>query len=186
MRDVRLGAAGVLVGAALVAACAAAIQHPAPGGPPFDSGDLHFVAPTGWEVRPSTERSVGGSRIILYVANQPLRADCLETGSAIVCQSPLADGLRPGGMLVTWTTQTCVVQTCDLPAATLISIGNRQGVRVPMSLACEGTGFSDRSAYYVTVSPQRVDVLFTCARDPSDATRSAFLGFLDAIRWRIP
>jgi hypothetical protein len=38
----------------------------------------------------------------------------------------------------------------------------------------------------VTVTPQRVDILLVCARDPSDTTRSAFLGFLDAIRWRIP
>ena len=30
------------------------------------------------------------------------------------------------------------------------------------------------------------DGLFVCARQPSDATRSALLGFLDAIQWRIP
>ena len=42
------------------------------------------------------------------------------------------------------------------------------------------------SAYYVTVTPQRVDVLLVCARDPTDATREALLGFLDGILWRVP
>jgi hypothetical protein len=59
-------------------------------------------------------------------------------------------------------------------------------VRIPNDFGCEGTGFTERSAYYVTVTPQRVDVLFTCAREPTEATRSAFLGFLDAIQWRVP
>ena len=89
-------------------------------------------------------------------------------------------------MLVTWVRGSCVARSCDLPAAALIPIGNRQGVRVPLTTGCEATGFTERSAYYVTVSPQQVDALFVCARDPSDATRSAFLGFLDAIQWRIP
>lgn len=55
-----------------------------------------------------------------------------------------------------------------------------------MDAGCEEVTFTGRTAYYVTVTPQRVDILIICARDPSDATRSAFLGFLDAIHWRIP
>ena len=187
MRDALVRAVGVLVSAALLVGCAATIDRPVPGGPPFESDEFRFVAPTGWEVQPSTAVFLGGdAQIRVYVANQPLRWDCPTTGSVIICQSPLADGLRPGGMLVTWFARSCVAQSCDLPAATLISIGNRQGVRMPMSQGCEETGFTERSAYYVTVGPQRVHILFTCVRDPSDATRSAFLGFLDAIRWRIP
>jgi hypothetical protein len=89
-------------------------------------------------------------------------------------------------MLVAWAGRPCVAQSCALPTETLIAVGNRQGVHAPADAGCEGTGFTERAAYYVTVTPQRVDILLVCARDPSDATRSAFLGFLDAIRWRIP
>ncbi|MGZ8562997.1 MAG: hypothetical protein ACXWWU_05195 [Candidatus Limnocylindria bacterium] len=181
---VLLRATGILLSAALLASCASNIEHPVPSGPSFEDDEVRFVAPTAWEIQPSTSFSFGGNgQIRVYLANQPLRPDC---DAELVCQAPLADGLRADGMFVVWLANSCVAKSCELPAATLISIGNRQGVRVPMTVGCEGTGFTERSAYYVTVTPQRVDVLFTCARDPSDATRSAFLGFLDAIHWRIP
>ena len=181
MRGKRLVA--VLAGAMLLASCASTIEHPIPGGPSFEDQEVRFVAPTGWEIQRSTSLSHGPDQIRRYLANQPLRPDC---NAEALCQSPLANGLRPGGMFVVWTASSCVAKECELPSARLISIGNRQGVRVPMTLGCEGTGFTERSAYYVTVTPQRVDILFTCARDPDDGTRSAFLGFLDAIHWRIP
>jgi hypothetical protein len=170
----------------LLAACASTIQHPVPAGPSFESDEVRFVAPTGWEVLSSTSVSYGAGQIRLYLANQPLRGDCPDTAVEPVCQSPLADGLHRGGMLVTWVTSTCVARGCELPSAPLISVGNRQGVRVALDYGCEETGFSERSAYYATVTPQRVDILFICAREPTDDTRSAFLGFLDAIQWRIP
>lgn len=145
------------------------------------------MAPTGWEVRRSTSVFYGGDmQIRAYLANQTLREDCADTATALVCQSPLADGLARGGMLVTWTVRSCVAKGCDLPPGALISIGNRQGVHVPIDFGCEEIGATQRSAYYVTVSPQRVDVLRICARDPSNAMRSALHGFLDGIRWRVP
>ena len=168
---------------ALLTACASAPPHPAPGGPSFADDEIRFVAPTGWVLQPSTAAENGTSQIRLYLANQPLRADC---DAQSVCRSPLADGLRGGGLFVTWITAPCVAHGCDLPAAQLIAIGNRQGVRVPAIQACEGIGTTEGSVYYVTVTPQRVDALFACGRHPSDATRAAFLGFLDAIKWRIP
>ena len=187
MRGRARTAAVILVSASLLAACASNIEHPVPGGPSFEDAEVRFVAPTGWQIQSSTSFYYGGdARIRTYLANQPLHPDCPTGGSVIVCESPLDGGLRSGGMLVTWLASACVAKSCELPAASLISIGNRQGVRVPMTAGCEGTGFSERSAYYVTVTPQRIDVLLTCARDPSDGTRSAFLGFLDAIHWRIP
>jgi hypothetical protein len=179
-------AAAGLACVALLVACAQSIAHPVPAGPAFESDDIRFSAPTGWELLPSTSISYGPGQILVYVANEPLRPDCHNTDAAIVCQSPLADGLHSGGMLVTWVASTCVARGCELPPAPLLAIGNRQGVRTPLDHGCEGTAYTERSAYYVTVTPQRVDVLFACARDPSDATRSAFLGFLDAIQWRVP
>ena len=170
----------------LLAACASTIQHPVPDGPSFENDEVRFVAPTGWEVLSSTSISYGPGQILVYVANEPLRVDCHSTDSEIVCQSPLANGLGRGGLLVTWVTSICVGRGCELPSAPLIAIGNRQGVRVPLDFGCDETRFTERSAYYATVTPQRVDILFTCAREPSDNTRSAFLGFLDAIQWRIP
>ena len=180
-------AIAVLAAAVLSAACASSIGHPTPGGPSFEDEEVRFVAPTGWQIRPATSWFYGGNgQIRTYLANQPLHQDCPTTGSIIVCESPLGGGLRPGGMLVTWLANSCAGKSCDLPPARLISIGNRQGVRVPITNRCEGTGATEQSAYYVTVTPQRIDILFTCARDPDNGTRSAFLGFLDAIHWRIP
>jgi hypothetical protein len=186
VRDMRMRAVAGLVGAAMLAACVSPITHPVPGGPAVERDDFRFVAPTGWQVQASTEVSFGSSRRVVYLANQPLHDDCAPGVSGIICHAPIDGELRPGGMLVTWVISSCVAGGCELPAATLIAIGNRQGVMVPMSSGCEGTGSTERAAYYVTVSPQRIDILVTCARGPSDATRSAFLGFLDAIRWRIP
>jgi hypothetical protein len=171
---------------ALLVACGFAVQHPVPGGPFFEGDDVRFVAPTGWELQPATTVPPGLDQIVVYVANQPLQDECQSDGQAVTCGSPLVEELRPGGILVAWAARSCVAKSCDLPGGTLIQIGNRQGVRVDVDQGCEETGFSERSAYYVTVTPQRVDILLTCARDPSDATRSSFLGFLDAIRWRIP
>lgn len=176
-------ALAVLAAAAVLVSCASNIEHPVPNGPSFEDEEVRFVAPTAWELLASTSVPYGPSWIRAYLANETLHQDC---DPQLVCQSPLTNGLHPGGMFVVWTSASCVAKSCELPAARLIPIGNREGVRVPMTVGCEGTGFTERSAYSVTVTPQRVDVLVACARDPSDATRSAFLGFLDAIHWRIP
>jgi hypothetical protein len=177
----------VLVCAVLLAACASTVTpRPVPGGPPFERDDFRFVAPTGWEVRASTSVSSEPGRWVVYVANQPLRDDCVDDAIGVTCRSPVDGELRAGAMLVIWIVRPCVAQGCALPPGDLTMIGNRQGVRASIDTGCEEIGFTERSAWYVSVTPQRVDVLVTCARDPSDATREAFLGFLDAIRWRIP
>ena len=190
MRLLGVGALALQLVAMLVTACTT-IEHPSPAAPSpaaafVERDDFRFVVPAGWEVRPSTQVSYGRVNVELYLANQPLRDDCVATPTTVNCQSPLADGLRPGALLVTWIVQECVAQGCQLPDARLIAIGNRQGVRVPANSGCEETGYTERSAYFVTVTPQRVDVLVVCARDPTTAARSALAGFLDAIQWRIP
>jgi len=185
MRGVRRAMA-VLVGAALLTACTSTTPLPVPGGPSFESDDFRFVAPTGWEVRLSTSVSYDPSQIRVYLANQLLHDDCAMTVTASNCHPPIDGGLRAGGILVTWVTRHCVAQGCELPPGALMRIGNRQGVRTPMDVGCEEVGFTERAAYHVTVTPQRVDILIACAHDPTDATRSALLGFLDGIHWRIP
>jgi hypothetical protein len=179
----RLGAGLACI--AVLAACAA-LEHPEPRGESFESDAFRFVAPTGWGIQPSTAESTADGGIVLYLANQALHEDCPASGSEAACRAPIDGQLEHGGILITWVRHSCVAKGCDLPAAELISIGNRQGVRVPATQGCEGIGTTDGSVYYVTVTPQRVDGLFVCAREPSDATRSALLGFLDAIQWRIP
>lgn len=178
--------AAAMAGVAMLAACASSPEPPVPRGAAFESDDFRFVAPTGWNIRPSTEEPTADGGVVLFVANQALRDDCSGSGSAITCQLPIDGGLRRGGILVTWVRHACVADGCDLPPAQLIAIGNRQGVKVPATQGCEGTGSTEGSVFYVSVTPQRVDGLFVCARDPSEATRSALLGFLDAIQWRIP
>jgi hypothetical protein len=178
MRPAALAMLVVLVG------CVPAVQHPEPAGSPFESDDVRFVAPTGWEMRQPTPTADGASRILVYLATQVIGGECGLGDPA--CTNPLDDELQPGGMLVIWAVRLCAGQSCDLPSAPLISIGNRQGVATSVDAGCEATGSTERVAYFATVTPQRVDILLVCARNPSDATRSAFLGFLDAIQWRIP
>lgn len=170
---------------ALLVACTAA-DHPVPGGQPFEADDLRFVAPAGWQVRQPSGFQSAFNRTVVFLANQPLENECRVEGEGLDCRSPLADGLREGGILVWWAARACAAQLCDIPPAPLIQIGNRQGVHGPIEYGCEDSGFTERSAYYVTVTPQRVDVLLVCARDPTDATREALLGFLAAIQWRVP
>ena len=181
-----LRATWILVCVALLAGCGSIGPHPIPGGPSFERDDFRFVAPTGWQVRSSTDVSFGASRRAVYLANQELHDDCADEATGVSCSPPIDGGLRPGTMLVTWVTRPCVAQGCDLPPGRLITIGNRQGVRAPVDVGCPDIGSTEMAAWHVAVTPQRVDTLFVCARDPSDATREAFLGFLEAIRWRIP
>jgi hypothetical protein len=168
----------------LLVACAPAIDHPVPAGSAFESDEVRFVAPTGWQLREAARPTNGPGNLLVYLANQPLRDECSVAQGG--CDSPLVEPLRPGGVLAIWATRLCVAQGCDLPSASPIPVGNRQGVVTVPDSGCEETGYTERSAYYVTVTPQRVDILLVCASDPSDATRSAFAGFLDAIHWRIP
>ena len=169
----------------LFAACAPSSPNPTPGGPGFDNGEVRFTAPTGWQLRDATTRH-GPSWPLVFVANQPLHDDCAVSGSGMSCHSPI-DLLGEGGVLVTWEVHMCVASGCELPAGRALTVGNRQGVLgMPPAESCGEIGATDRSAYYVTVAPQRVDILFVCARNPTAATKSALLGFLDAIVWRIP
>ena len=177
--------AAVVVSAAVVVACTA-LDHPKPRGEAFVSDGFGFVAPAGWQIQPSSSTATADGGIVLYVANQALHEDCPASDSEATCGPPIDGKLKVGGILITWVRHPCVAKGCELPAAQLISIGNKQGVRVPATQGCEGIGTTDGSVYYVTVTPQRVDGLFVCARQPSDATRAALLGFLDAIQWRIP
>jgi hypothetical protein len=170
---------------ALLVACTAA-DHPVPEGKTFEADDLRFVAPTGWEVRQPSGFQSQLNRTVVFLANQPLESECRVEGPGLACDSPLADGLRGGGMLVWWAARACAAQFCDLPPGTLMQVGNRLGIHGPVEYGCEAAGYTQRSAYYVTVTPQRVDVLLVCALDPTDATREALLGFLDGIQWRVP
>jgi hypothetical protein len=173
-----------LAGVGLLLACTS--TNPAPGGPSFEDEEVRFVAPAGWQMRPSTGVSFGPSWRIRYVANQVLQDDCVTDAVAVTCQPPIDGGLRNDGILVIWSGHNCVAKGCDLPQGALMPIGNRNGVQAAVTAGCEDTDYTERSTFWITVGPQRLDSLLVCARDPSDATRAAFLGFLDAIRWRIP
>jgi hypothetical protein len=169
----------------MLVACTTA-DHPVPGGKAFEADDLRFVAPTGWEVRQPSGAQSQFNRTVVFVANQQLESECRVEGQGLDCDSPLADGLRAGGMLVWWVARACAAQFCNLPPGALMQVGNRLGVHGPINYGCEGAGYTERSAYYVTATPQRVDVLLVCARDPTEGTREALLGFLATIQWRVP
>src|SRR4029079_13579858 len=126
-----------------------------------------------WQVRPPTGFQSQLNRTVVFLANQPLESECRPAGGGLQCDSPLVDGLHSGGRLVWWVARACVARDCDLPAGPLVQVGNRQGVHSPIEYGCDGAGYTDRSAYYVTVTPQRVDVLLVCARDPTEATVDA-------------
>lgn len=179
----RVMAALALLG--LLAACATSSPNATPGGPRFDTPWVRFMAPSGWELRDSIRVRFGRSAVTLaYLANQSLRDDCVVVNQSMTCRTPI-EALHEGGMLVTWTTSICVADQCSPPPGRILVIGNRTGVRAAAPEgACGDIGQTDAEAYYVNVLPQQADTLFVCSRHATDATWSAFRGFLDAIVWQ--
>ncbi len=178
--------AAALVGGLAIVLSACAVPTGSRGGlERWDREGVRFDVPAGWELLASTAAASGGSRRLLYLATQPMRDDCTTTAYAQTCSLPI-DQLEPGGVLVWWHTTLCAGSACSLPDGRFTQIGGRAAVAIPPADGCGQVGQTDPSAYLVAVSPQRLDTIVVCSRDPSAATLRELRAFLDAVEWRTP
>ena len=83
-----MGSAGWLAGVVLLTACAPAIDRPVPNGPSYESGEVRFVAPTGWELREAARPTNGPSQLVVFLANRP------DPATLLVLALPLPNAAR--------------------------------------------------------------------------------------------
>jgi hypothetical protein len=169
----------LLVGA-LVTLVACASQSPnGSSGQVWEGEGVRFTAPPGWTLQAGGDAS---SEVLVYVTNQ-LGAACPNSASA--CPSPVAQ-LKPGSVLVAWSAHHCVAHGCDLPAGDQVLVGGRVAVRYPGPGFCRDLMATEEEVVIVTVTPQRVDRIVTCSRDPAPETTAALATMFDSIQWRTP
>jgi hypothetical protein len=166
----------------LLAGCTGATSS---GGTPFEADGVRFEVPSGWSVRESRLVSRGAVRVLLYIANQPMRDDCLNDPSGESCQLPI-DELPRGGIFMWWRTDACVAAGCNLPAGESLAVGRREAVRAVAPGACAGMEVTGEQLVAVAVTPQRVDTIYICERDPEAAGMADVQSILDSIVWRTP
>jgi hypothetical protein len=151
----------------------------------FDEVGIRLSLPAGWEEMRSSQISYGPASTLFYLSNQALHPDCHDSVDAYVCERPV-DGLADGGMLVWWTTTRCAGVACELPAGKRLLISGREAARGADTGECDPLGATEEDVYAVTVTPQRVDWIVTCARAPGAADRAALASILDNVDWRTP
>jgi hypothetical protein len=166
-----------------------ACGSPSPGsssGQVWDAQGVRFTAPPGWNLQAGEESPSGvGVYVpnhVVYVTNQQFTG-CPNPGAEFC---PWLTQLQPGGVVVAWSALQCVAHGCDLPTGNQILVGGRVAVRYPGPGFCEGLLATDEVVVMVTVTPQRVDRIVTCSRDPAPAAVSALTAMFDSIQWRTP
>ena len=169
----------LLVGA-LVTLVACASQSPASSSSQvWDAQGVRFTAPPGWRLEADGEAPSG---VVVYVTN---KSHVACPSAAPACSSAIAQ-LQRGGVLVAWYVQHCVAHGCDLPAGDQILVGGRVAVRYQGPGFCGGLLATAEVVVMVLVTPQRVDRIVTCLRDPAPATTEALAAMFDSIQWRTP
>jgi hypothetical protein len=179
----------LLVGALLTLVACASHSPASSSGQEWDGEGVRFTAPPGWNLQgggelPSSIQSSIGEYVtdyVVYVTNQQF------TGcgpGAEFC--PLIAQLQRGGVVVAWSAHHCVAHGCDLPAGDQILVGGRVAVRYRGPGFCEDLLATYEEVVVVTVTPQRVDRIVTCSRDPAPATTAALAAMFDSIQWRTP
>ena len=185
MTGARPGLAFSVLALSVVVSCAA----------PSASGDLRVLAlddeglrvnvPAEWDAIRSSDVGFGAGRVLFYLSNQPMEADCLQAGEVPRCTLPVA-ALDDGGVLLLWATSGCVGVACELPGDDRLLISGREAARAVDTGTCDEIGASDEDVYAVTVTPQRVDWIVVCAREPTAAERAALATILETVDWRTP
>jgi hypothetical protein len=151
----------------------------------FDDVGLRVTVPTGWDGMRSGAVGFGSGRVLFYLSNRELQADCVQQGRDEGCALPVR-ALDDGGVLLVWATSACAGIACALPDGDRRLISGREAASSPGTGLCDPIGATDEEVYAVTVTPQRVDWIVICARYPGDAERAALASILDGINWRTP
>ena len=169
----------------LVVGCAAPTASGDPRVLALDSEGLRVGVPAGWDAIRSSDVGFGLGRVLFYASNQPLETDCLQAGDEPRCTLPVG-ALADGGMLLLWATSGCAGVACELPSDDRMLISGREAARAVDTGTCEGIGATEEDVYAVTVTPQRVDWIVVCAREPTADERAAVATILDTVDWLTP
>lgn len=151
-----------------------------------DEGRFRIAVPDGWQGVATDRAEWADHSTVALLATQPLEPQC-TTGSSgdIGCTAPVV-ALRDGAMLVWWHSVNCAGAGCELPDGERLLVGGRPAVRMDGSHLCDSLGATQETAYFVTVSPQRVDAIVACDRSATDAVRQQLAAMLEGVLWRTP
>ena len=169
----------------LLVGCAAPALSGGPRVLALDGDGLRVSVPADWDATPSSDVGFGSGRVLFYASNQPLDTDCLQAADEPRCMLPL-EALADGGVLLLWATSGCAGVACELPSDDRLLISGREAARAVDTGACEVIGATEEDVYAVTVTPQRVDWIVVCAREPTAAERAAVASILDTVDWLTP
>jgi hypothetical protein len=151
----------------------------------LDGDGLRVSVPGGWEATPSSDVGFGSGRVLFYASNQALETNCLQAVDEPRCTLPI-EALADGGVLLLWATSRCAGVACELPSDDRLLISGREAARAVDTGACEVIGATEEDVYAVTVTPQRVDWIVVCAREPTADERAALATILDTVDWLTP
>jgi hypothetical protein len=175
-------AAAALAVVALLAAC----SQPSGNVLAADRGGFRVAVPAGWEGRATEPADWLDHRTVAILASQPLDPQCVAGASgAGQCTAPLRM-LNAGSMLVWWLSENCAGGSCALPDGEPLLVGGRQATQVGGSHLCDALGATSETAYVVVVTPQRLEAIVVCGRDPGDERTAQVRDLLEHVSWRVP
>ncbi|HEY7463880.1 MAG TPA: hypothetical protein VH987_05490 [Candidatus Limnocylindria bacterium] len=143
------------------------------------------VIPDGWSGEATAPDEWPAGRTIALIANGSLSPACETRDGERSCSAP-ATTLGDGDLVVWWLTTTCAAAACDPSSGRPLLVGGRAAVETSDVQACDPLQTTRQRAFVVTVSPQRVDALVVCERNPDAATLNQLDNLLQAIDWRTP
>jgi len=151
----------------------------------LDDEGLRVSVPADWEAMRSGDVAFGTGRVLFYLSNRTLQADCGEKGGEGGCTLPV-QALDDRGVLLLWATSACAGAVCELPDGDRRLISGREAAAAPRTGLCDPIGATHQEVYAVTVTPQRIDWIVICARSPGDEERAALDSILNGVDWRAP
>jgi hypothetical protein len=167
----------------ILGGCSASVTPTAGRIVAFDDLGLRVALPEGWEALRSSDPLSAEGGTLFYLSNQALEVDCGRTGGD--CALPLTE-LREGGVLMWWSTSPCAGVACELPDGERRLISGREAASAPDTGACGVINATEEDVFAVQVTPQRVDWIVVCARQPGAAERLAVASILEGVDWLTP
>jgi hypothetical protein len=168
-----------------VAAALIGCASPATAGRDLEVPGARVVIPAGWSAEATVRAEWTAGRTIALIANAALAPACETQDGERKCSAP-ASSLAEGDLVVWWMTTTCAGASCDPTNGRPVLVGGRAAVERAGVDACDPLETTRQRAFIVTVSPQRVDALVVCERNPDAATLSQLDNMLQAVDWRTP
>jgi hypothetical protein len=174
--------AALAMGMVVLAACGGA-QVTGRGVLEVDHAGFAVPVPEGWYAE-TTNDAAGRLRAVAFLSNEPLNLDCGGIGAERRCSHPAT--VAEGGLLMWWFAAFCSGVDCVPPNGEVLLIGGREASRLAASTMCDGLDATSGETYVVSVSPQRVDAIMVCRRNPPASAREALAELLEHVDWRTP